>query len=112
MVRGLRSAAPHAVTCGLWRCRTVPPPPPIRLHRGLHTLPNDHLAALCEAQADGLRAGPDAPPDPALDLGADNIAKYVMNMVRSMTDAGVIPYLVFDGNCLPAKKATEVAREG
>lgn len=71
---------------------------------------------MCEAQGEALKAGRDARADPvqdaALDAGADRFVKYIMDMVRSLTDVGVIPYLVFDGDCLPAKKVTEVDRLG
>ena len=69
---------------------------------------------MCEAQAEALRAGRDARADPALDAaldaGADRFVKYVMDMVKSLVDVGVIPLLVFDGDSLPAKKVTEVDR--
>lgn len=66
---------------------------------------------MCEAQFAARAAGDmSAVNNDALDAGADRLVKYCMDMVHSLTAVGVIPYLVFDGDSLPAKKATEADR--
>lgn len=87
---------------------------PARLHRAIYTLGRD-LANVCEAQYEARVAGKEGrEEDPRLeamlDAGADRFVRYVMDMVHVLTNAGVIPYLVFDGDSLPAKKATEADR--
>ena len=93
----------HHVVCAVLR----------RLHRAVYTLGRD-LSTVCEAQFQARTAGQDVRDDAGLaamlDAGADRFVKYVMDMVGVLRNAGIIPYLVFDGDALPAKKATESDR--
>lgn len=83
------------------------------MHRAAYALGRD-LEAVCNAQFEARQEGVNPKLEPhveaALDAGAHRLVKYCMDMVHVLTTNGVIPYLVFDGDSLPAKKATEADR--
>jgi len=84
-----------------------------RLHRAIYAL-GKHTQTVCEAQFEALEAGRDAHADPkldaALDAGVAGFVAYVVDLARALADMGIAPYLVFDGDSLPAKKVTEGKR--
>ncbi len=84
-----------------------------RLHRAMFAIGSD-TETLCLAQHECAQAGRNPRDDPALnerlDAGASKFVAYFMRQVQMLINSGVIPVLVFDGDTLPAKKATEADR--
>jgi hypothetical protein len=93
--------------------RPPPSPPIVRMHRAVYAM-GDDVSKLCDAQFESRRLAALGEEDPvvqrALDAGSDRYIKFCLQFVQLLVDAGVTPYLVFDGAALPAKGGTEADR--